>query len=122
MNFKNQLSIIESLVQGDEIDTRIDCPFCKNLNTLTIKKENSKLMWYCFHSSCNAKGQTSKEPSMADVASLLSRTKKNHQEKKTFTIPKNFVSAFSTEKCIDYIKKNNCNLAFIDGRVDIRYW
>ena len=94
MNFKNQLSIIESLVQGDEIDTRIDCPFCKNLNTLTIKKENSKLMWYCFHSSCNAKGQTSKEPSMADVASLLSRTKKNNQEKKTFTIPKNFVSAF----------------------------
>ena len=121
MNFKNQLSIIESLVQCNEIDTRIDCPFCKNLNTLTIKKENSKLMWYCFHSSCNAKGQTSKEPSMTDVASLLSRTKKNHPEKKTFDIPKNFVSAFSTEKCIDYIKKNNCNLAFIDGRVDIRY-
>ena len=92
MNFKNQLAIIETLVQGNEIDTRIDCPFCKNLNTLTIKKENSKLMWYCFHSSCNAKGQTSKEPSMTDVASLLSRTKKNH-----------------------------CMVAYMNGLVDIKY-
>ena len=84
MNFKNQLSIIETLIQGNEIDTRIDCPFCKNLNTLTIKKENSKLMWYCFHASCSAKGKTSKEPSMAELLSLLSRTKKKQRRKKRF--------------------------------------
>ena len=121
MNFKNQLSIIETLVQGNEIDTRIDCPFCKNLNTLTIKKENSKLMWYCFHASCSAKGKVAKETSMADVLSLLSRTKKNDTEKKVFTIPKNFVSIFSTDKCTDYLKKNHCIQSYIDGRVDIRY-
>jgi len=121
MNFKNQLSIIETLIQGNEIDTRIDCPFCKNLNTLTIKKENSKLMWYCFHASCSAKGKTSKEPSMAELLSLLSRTKKNNGEKKDFTIPKNFVSVFSTEKCTDYLKKNHCMQSYMEGRVDIRY-
>ena len=108
MNFKNQLSVIETLIQGDEIDIRIDCPFCKNLNTLTIKKENSKLMWYCFHAGCSAKGKVASEASMADVLSLLSRTKKTNAEKKTFSIPKNFVSVFSTEKCTDYLKKNNC--------------
>jgi len=121
MNFKNQLSIIETLIQGDEIDTRIDCPFCKNLNTLTIKKENSKLMWYCFHASCSAKGKVSSEASMADVLSLLSRTKKNGTEKKVFTIPKNFVSVFSTDKCTDYLKKNHCMQSYIEGRADIRY-
>ena len=33
MNFKNQLSVIETLIQGDEIDIRIDCPFCKKSQT-----------------------------------------------------------------------------------------
>ena len=46
MKFNNQLSIIESLIQGnEEVDTRIDCPFCNHTNTLTIKKLNGKLMW-----------------------------------------------------------------------------
>ena len=104
MKFKNQLSIIETLVQGSEVDTRMDCPFCNHSNTLTIKKSNGKLLWYCFHSSCNAKGHMQKEMSMEELSLLLSR-KKNNEEKKQFLIPKSFISVFSTEKCIDYLKK-----------------
>ena len=120
MKFKNQLSIIETLVQGGEVDTRVDCPFCSHSNTLTIKKSNGKLLWYCFHSSCNAKGHMQKEMSMEELSLLLSHKKKN-EEKKQFSIPKSFISVFSTEKCIDYLKKNNCMEAYMAGRVDIRY-
>ena len=120
MKFTNQLSIIETLIQGDEVDTRIDCPFCNHSNTLTIKKENGKLLWYCFHASCSAKGKVTKEASMSELLSLLSR-KKNSLEKKEFSIPKNFVTVFSTEKCTNYLKKNHCMKSYMAGRVDIRY-
>ena len=121
MKFNNQLSIIESLIQGnEEVDTRIDCPFCNHTNTLTIKKLNGKLMWYCFHASCSSKGIVEKEISMNELLSLLSR-KKNSQEKKEFNIPKSFISIYNTEKCTDYLKKNNCMESYMAGRVDIRY-
>ena len=41
-------------------------------------------MWYCFHAGCSAKGKVASEASMADVLSLLSRTKKTNAEKKNF--------------------------------------
>ena len=120
MKIKNQLSIIETYIQGDEVDTRIDCPFCNHTNTLTIKKSNGTVMWYCFHASCDAKGKTQKEMSMKDVESsllspLLSRNKK------TFKIPDNFISVYNTEKCTDYMKKNHCMVAYMEGLVDMRY-
>ena len=120
MNFKNQLSIIETLVQGSEVDMRTDCPFCNHSNTLTIKKANGKLLWYCFHASCSAKGHMQKEMSMKDVGSVFddSSYKKN---KKRFQIPKHFVTIYSTDRCTDYMKKNNCMQAYINGRLDMRY-
>ena len=73
MNFNNQLQIIEGIIQGDEVDTRVDCPFCNHTNTLTIKKSEGKIMWYCFHASCNTKGIKQKEMSMEDeLAEYLS--------------------------------------------------
>ena len=71
MNFNNQLQIIEGIIQGDEVDTRVDCPFCNHTNTLTIKKSEGKIMWYCFHASCNIKGIKQKEMSMKDVENSL---------------------------------------------------
>ena len=124
MNFNNQLQIIEGIIQGDEVDTRIDCPFCNHTNTLTIKKSEGKLMWYCFHASCVAKGNIQKEMSMKDVESkLLSRNElsRNKKNKKKIFIPKNFISIYNTEKCTDYLKKNHCMNAYMKGLTDIRY-
>jgi len=120
MKIKNQLSIIETYIQGDEVDTRIDCPFCNHTNTLTIKKSNGTVMWYCFHASCDAKGKTQKEMSMKDVESSLLSLVLSHN-KKTFKIPDNFISIYNTEKCTDYMKKNNCMVAYMEGLMDMRY-
>jgi len=119
MNFKKQLSIIESIISGDEIDIRMDCPFCNNQNTLTIKKSQSKLMWYCFHASCNARGTTQKEMTIKDVESQL--LSENTENKKRFKVPEHFVTVLSTEKCLEYMKKNNCMRAYNRGFVDMKY-
>ena len=121
MNFKNQLSIIESAIQGDEVDTRIDCPFCNHTNTLTIKKSQGRTMWFCFHSSCKAKGNEQKEMSMSEIKKLLSGIDDSNIKKKEFIVPKSFTSIFSTDRCVDYVKKNNCMKAYSSGLVDIRY-
>jgi len=107
MNFKNQLAIIEGIIQGDDVDTRVDCPFCNHTNTLTIKKSEGKVMWYCFHASCNAKGNIKKEMSIKDVEKSLVLSS-NADIKKTFFVPENFVSVYNTEKCVEYMKKNHC--------------
>ena len=120
MNFNNQLQIIEGIIQGDEVDTRVDCPFCNHTNTLTIKKSEGKIMWNCFHASCNTKGIKQKEMSMEDVQKSLVLSS-NANIKKTFFVPKNFVSVYNTDKCTDYMKKNNCMVAYMNGLVDMKY-
>jgi len=67
MNFSQQLSLIKTLVPSGEVDTRMDCPFCSGTNTLTIKRENADLLWYCFHASCSAKGNHEGEMTMEQV-------------------------------------------------------
>ena len=120
MNFNNQLQIIEGIIQGDDVDTRVDCPFCNHTNTLTIKKSEGKVMWYCFHASCNAKGNIKKEMSMKDVEKSILLSS-NADIKKKFFIPENFVSVYNTDKCTDYMKKNHCMVAYMNGLVDIKY-
>ena len=85
MNFNNQLQIIEGIIQGDDVDTRVDCPFCNHTNTLTIKKSEGKVMWYCFHASCNAKGNIKKEMSMKDVEKSILLSS-NADIKKKYTL------------------------------------
>tara|TARA_R100000008_G_C3529275_1_gene138352 strand:+ start:47 stop:826 length:780 start_codon:yes stop_codon:yes gene_type:complete len=120
MNFNNQLQIIEGIIQGDDVDTRVDCPFCNHTNTLTIKKSEGKVMWYCFHASCNAKGNIKKEMSMKDVEKSILLSS-NADIKKKFFIPENFVSVYNTDKCTDYMKKNHCMVAYMNGLVDMKY-
>ena len=123
MNFSQQLNIIKTLVPSGEVDTRMDCPFCQGTNTLTIKRNNSDLLWYCFHASCSAKGNHEGEMTMEQVSKTL-RDNVNVVEKekqKEFLIPKSFISIFSTDKCTDYFKKNHCIESHIHGRTNFMY-
>ena len=119
MKFSQQLSLIKTLVPSGEVNTRMDCPFCNGTNTLTIKRENADLFWYCFHASCSVKGKHVGEMTMEQIYETV--VTKEKEKEKDFIIPKSFVSVFSTDKCTDYLKKNHCMQSYIDGRVDIRY-
>ena len=121
MNFKNQLSIIESLVQGNEIDTRIDCPFCNHTNTLIIRRIDSDLFWNCFSASCSAKGKHEGEMTMQQVYETVVTKEKEKAKEKDFILPKSFVSVFSTDKCTDYLKKNHCMESYLKGKATLMY-
>ena len=122
MNFNQQLSLIKTLVPSGEVDTRMDCPFCSGTNTLTIKRENADLLWYCFHASCSAKGNHEGEMTMEQVYETVVKQKEyGNQKEYIFTLPKSFVSIFSTDKCTDYLKKNHCIESYIKGKAEIKY-
>jgi len=119
MNYTQQLSIIKTLIPNTDVDMRIDCPFCHNTNTLTVKKHNSHLMWYCFHASCSSKGKHEGEMTMQQVIETV--VTKEKEKPRDFVLPESFVSIFSTDKCTDYLKKNHSIQAYIDGKADMRY-
>ena len=50
---------------------RIDCPFCKNINTLSVDTTENNIKWYCFHSTCSAKGKYQGEKNMQYVEKVL---------------------------------------------------
>ena len=80
-------------------------------------------MWFCFHSSCKAKGNITKEISMAEIKKSLSGIDDSNtkEKEKQFIVPKSFTSIFSADRCMDYVKKNNCINAYNKGLADIRY-
>lgn len=123
MNFNQQLSLIKTLVPSGEIDTRMNCPFCNGTNTLTIKRINAELFWYCFHASCSAKGKHISEMTMEQVEKTFEKneTVVAKEKEKQFDIPTSFVSIFSTDKCTDYLKKNHCIQAYLKGKTSIMY-
>ena len=122
MNFNNQLSLIKTLIPEGEVDTRIDCPFCNHTNTLIIRRINSDLFWNCFHASCSAKGKHEGEMTMQQVIETVVNQKDSENKKlANFTIPKSFVSVFSTDKCTDYLKKNHCMESYLKGKVNLMY-
>lgn len=123
MNFSQQLNLIKTLVPSGEVDTRMDCPFCNGTNTLTIKRNNADLLWYCFHASCTAKGNHQGEMTMQQVEKNLaeSKTVVTKEKEKEFILPKSFVSVFSTDKCTDYFKKNHCMESHIKGKASFMY-
>jgi len=121
MNFSQQLSLIKTLVPSGEVDTRMDCPFCSGTNTLTIKRENADLLWYCFHASCSAKGNHEGEMTMEQVYETVVTKEKEKAKEKEFIQPKSFVSIFSTDKCTDYLKKNHSIESYIKGKAEMKY-
>ena len=119
MNFSQQLNLIKTLVPSGEVDTRMDCPFCSGTNTLTIKRTNADLLWYCFHASCSAKGNHEGEMTMEQVYETV--VTKEKEKEKDFVMPKSFVSIFSTDKCTDYLKKNHSIESYIKGKAEMKY-
>jgi hypothetical protein len=97
----------------------MDCPFCHNTNTFSAHNKNGKLSWYCFHSSCSAKGIAEQEKTIDDIRTSV--MPKPDIVKKSFTIPEHFTSVYGSPKCIKYIEDNNCHEAMARGLVKLYY-
>ena len=76
MNYKQQLNIIQGLFIPPDTQMRMDCPFCKNLNTLSVDTTENNISWYCFHSTCKARGKKEGEKNMQYVSTTFNKKDK----------------------------------------------
>ncbi len=84
---------------------RMDCPLCLNRNTLSIRKLNGKLMWNCFHVSCEHKGRDNQGYTAEEMRYVFN--KKDTGESKPFEIPKSFVSVYPNPNAMKYLSAYN---------------
>ena len=108
-------------------DVRIDCPFCFHQNTFTLKNIDGKIMWNCFHASCDAKGKISRDMSPEELKKFLSsqelslQNKMKSDNKIKWSVPDYFTSVYSCNRAVNYIKNNNCLNAMQKGLAKIMY-
>ena len=102
MDYRYQLDKIKDLNIGTGQSYRGDCVFCLNRNTLSVRHENGRLVWNCFHANCTAKGMTDSELRAEDLDKFLSPS--YDEPSKEFVIPKHFVTVFGNNKARDYIE------------------
>ena len=121
MNYKQQLNIVEGLFIPPETLIRVDCPFCKNINTLSVDTTENNIKWYCFHASCKAKGKKEGEKNMQYVEKVLKGNKELYIENEEFKLPDSFKGIYSNEKAMRWLSNNNCWEAWSWGRADIKY-
>lgn len=106
MEYKYQLEKIKSLNVGKGQHYRGDCIFCLNRNTLSVRNENGKLTWNCFHSSCDSKGMSDSLITVDDLQNFMDNKNKSHHDYSvTYTIPKEFVTVYGNNKARQYIDK-----------------
>ena len=110
MNYTDQIEVIKDLGVDEGQSIRMDCPVFMRKNTFSISKEDSKVLWYCFSASCDAKGAFYTEKTMHDIEHFIYHKRDNVDE--NFVIPANFISAHSNDRCIRYLELNNCLTAF----------
>ena len=97
----------------------MDCPFCKNINTLSVDTTENNIKWYCFHSTCSAKGKYQGEKNMQYVNTTFKEKEKNINQE--FNIPDSFNFIWTSKNAMRWLSKYNCWEAWSWGRADIKY-
>lgn len=106
MEYKYQLNKIKELDIGSGQSYRGDCVFCLNRNTLSVRNENGKTTWNCFHANCDAKGSMNTGVTVDDLQNFLhSKISKPSMSDMPFTVPKEFVTVYGNNKAREYISK-----------------
>ena len=127
MDYSYQTKIINGMAVQPNTDVRIDCPFCFHQNTFTLKNIDGKIMWNCFHASCDAKGKISRDMSPEELKKFLSsqelslQNKMKSDNKIKWSVPDYFTSIYSCNRAVNYIKNNNCLNAMQKGLAKIMY-
>jgi hypothetical protein len=105
MEYKYQLDKIKELDISSGQAYRGDCIFCLNRNTLSVRNENGKLTWNCFHANCDAKGSLNVGSTVDDLQNFLHSKTNNPDTGGNFLIPKEFVTVYGNNKARAYIEK-----------------
>jgi len=121
LKYKQQLEVVQGLSIPSDTTLRMDCPFCNNINTLLVDTTENNLSWYCFHTSCTAKGKKNGEKDIRYVEKVFKSNMKDTQIHEEFKVPDSFQSIYSNEKAMRWLSNNNCWESWSWGRADFKY-
>ena len=114
----SEIEIVKNLNVPSGTNKRMDCPFCYNRNTFSVRNENGKLLWNCFHSSCNIKGGEQTEYSMEDIENYLNPKQK---EMERFIIPKHFINIPTVPGCMAMLQRYDLDKLWGEGQLAFYY-
>ena len=114
----NEIEIVKNLDIPSGTNKRMDCPFCYNRNTFSVKNENGKLLWNCFHASCSVKGKQETEHSIEDIENYLNPKQKETQR---FVIPKHFINIPTVPGCMAMLQRYDLDRLWEDGQLAFYY-
>ena len=124
----NQIEIVAAMGIPPEGDFRGDCPFCSHKNSFSVSRRGIHLMWNCFFANCSAKGHRVYQPSAQEIFTQVRSGYRHVSGERVsgprvsgFKIPGGFVNIRESDKCMEFLNKNNSYDAYKSDLCDIMY-
>lgn len=118
---------IEELCNQVEYGTkrRFNCPVCKGFNSLSISKEDGKLMYNCYKNSCTLKPMIKpllvRTDELRDIIASRKPLEAHTEEKEVFDIPKHWIMGLGSKTCFQMLLTTNSIDSYLKHLFKIAY-
>jgi len=118
-SYRDQIDILSSIRINDGEKKSLDCPFCGGRKKFGIVKQDGKLLWNCFRSSCGVKGSYNVGRGASGVKAYL----RGKETKAVYynSLPSIVSSIDHHKEALSYIESVNSLEAYRDGLIKIKY-
>ncbi len=118
-SYRDQIDILSSIRINDGEKKSLDCPFCGGRKKFGIVKQDGKLLWNCFRSSCGVKGSYNAGRGASGVKAYL----RGKETKAVYynSLPSIVSSIDHHKEALSYIESVNSLEAYRDGLIKIKY-
>lgn len=114
----SQIDVVANLLPPNQSRRRMNCVFCGGRNTLSISRIGGLLLWHCHRASCDTNGREKGARTLEDMQFELGKLQRGTPE---FVMPDHFTNVLGNEEAIEYLRRNNCLVAYSNRLADIRY-
>lgn len=105
---------------------RFDCPYCKGTNTLSISKESSRVLYFCYKNSCDLHRGGSRYINLTGDELKIALASKTSLEaptdaKREFVVPDYWIHGIGSKKAFQMLLNSNCMEAYTDRMFNVAY-
>lgn len=118
-SYRDQIDILSSIRINDGEKKSLDCPFCGGRKKFGILKQDGKLLWNCFRSSCGVKGSYNAGRGALGVKAYL----RGKETKAVYynSLPSIVSSIDHHKEALAYVESVNSLEAYRDGLIKVKY-
>ena len=118
-SYRDQIDILSSIQMDDGEKKSLDCPFCGGRKKFGIMKQEGKLLWNCFRSSCGVKGSYNAGRGVSGVKAYL----RGKETKAVYynSLPSIVSSIDHHKEALAYVESVNSLEAYRGGLIKIKY-